>query len=228
MTSERVASVSCAFSENMEIRTFEQTVSRVCLLTTLPAAKTYVAYEETKGRKLMNMRFKILIPALLMGTTLYAQSSKWEEVGWVGGSVVAFGVFDYFGHNLIMTQNHDSKSSAIVYRTLQLAVQMALSYMLYEKFGLPEAVAFNLVWWTFGADFVYYGVGELTDGFGNPEWGRRGSWDHIAGKGGPPWAYWTPVGIARGFDRNERISADTIIAQAITGAMLSVAITLYF
>ncbi len=149
------------------------------------------------------------------------EHSSLEKVGYLLGASVAFSLFDYVGYNA--SKGSDGLAPP-AYRVLQLAVQGGLTYFLYEECGLPTAIGFNLIWWTFGDDLLYYGWAELLNPGGL--WEGRGALDRAVLKHGAGHAYWTPVGIARGFRRDgSRISGDTLVAQSLVGAALAITIT---
>jgi len=129
-----------------------------------------------------------------------------EKKGYMIGSVVAFSAFDYAGYNL----SKDSKTSLDVYRVVQVLVQVGITKLLIEEVGLPEAIGFNLIWWTWGADLLYY------------QWGRFiPPYDRLTQNKGVTWAHWTPVGLVRG---RGVIANDTLIAQATIGLSISLAL----
>jgi hypothetical protein len=149
-------------------------------------------------------------------------ASATDKLLYLGGASLLFAGIDYFGFNL--TRRNDTHLA--IYRVFQVLTQAAITWFLYDKLGLPTAIGFNLIWWTFGVDFLYYGYAELINP-GHP-WESRGDlkskvFDHDAN-----WAWWTPVGIARGMRRTDGISGDTLVAQSLVGAALGIAITVTF
>lgn len=145
-----------------------------------------------------------------------------EKSVWLLGASVLFAGFDYVGFNA--TRQHPTALK--VYRVLQVLTQSALTWLLYEQMGLPTAIGFNLIWWTFGDDFLYYGYAELVNP-GHP-WESRGDLGRGVMSNHCTWAYWTPIGIARGMRRNDPIAGNTLVAQALTGLALAFTITLTF
>src|SRR5438034_7253079 len=71
-------------------------------------------------------------------------STKLERLAYVAGCSVAFSLLDFIGFNATQFD----KTARTGYRILQVTSQVALSYFLYQKFGLSSAVSFNLIWWT--------------------------------------------------------------------------------
>lgn len=145
-----------------------------------------------------------------------------EKLLYLLGASVFFAGFDYLGYNA--TRQHPSALS--VYRVLQGLTQLAISWFLYEQVGLPTAIGFNLIWWTFGDDFLYYGYAELMNP-GHP-WESRGELGRKVMGNHCTWAYWTPVGILRGMKRDRAIAGSTLIAQSLVGLTAAISITLSF
>lgn len=154
-------------------------------------------------------------------SSLSAQD-KLEKAAWVAGSVVALGVYDYFGYNL----TQDRQPALTIYRISFVLAQAGLTYLLYEKFGLPSAIGFNLIWWTFGVDMVYYGVCEMNPDPGGT-WPGRGAWA-AESREGLKFAHWTPVGLLRGAREGDPIARNTIVAQAVVGFALGISISISF
>lgn len=142
---------------------------------------------------------------------------KLENAAWVGGSVITLGVVDYIGYNL----TYQNPTALTIYRVGFVLAQAAITWFLYEKCGLSSAIGFNLIWWTFGVDMVYYGTAEISpiraDGWAGP-----GAWTEDS-HNGVVHARWTPIGLLRG---NERVPANTVIAQSIIGGMIGIGISI--
>jgi hypothetical protein len=155
-------------------------------------------------------------------TIVIPPPSRLEKTAWLLGASVLFAGFDYVGYNL--TRNHPTALK--VYRALQVLTQSAISWLLYDQMGLPTAIGFNVIWWTFGTDFIYFGFAELVNP-GHP-WESRGDLGRGVMSNHCTWAYWTPIGIARGMRRNDPIAGNTLVAQALTGLALAFTITLTF
>ena len=153
--------------------------------------------------------------------SLRAQT-KLEKAAWVSGGAVALGIYDYFGYNLTKR----SSVASAVYRSTFFLAQGIITYILYEKFGLPSAIGFNLIWWTFGVDMVFYGVCEMNTNT-RGSWGSRGAWAEDSWNG-IGHAYFTPIGLLRGARTGNRIATNTIVAQAIAGGLLGISISIVF
>jgi hypothetical protein len=110
------------------------------------------------------------------------------------------------------------------YRIFQLIMQSALTVFLALRCGLAEAVAFNLVWWTFGLDFLYYVYAFLLNP-GRP-WDSRGDLRKWVFQNDARWAYWTPIGIARGMSKDVGISGKALTVQSTIGILAAAGIIL--
>ncbi len=145
------------------------------------------------------------------------------KLAWLFGSSAAFALFDYVGFNYTASTD---KSMLPLYRALQASVQTGIVYYLFKNISLGTAAGFTVIWWTFGDDFLYYGYAELFNP--GPPWESRGNMNINVFGNHCTWAYWTPIGIARGVKRNKVIAGDTLLAQALAGAALGVTFTVSF
>lgn len=140
-------------------------------------------------------------------------TTKLERLAWVTGSALGLSLFDYVGHSM-------TKGTAALpaYRVSQTLLHWGLTYLLYDQLGLSSAISFNLIWWTWGLDFGYYGWAYVL----NPPWpfehrGRMGlDGDHVT------WAWWTPMGLLR--DKDERVPLNVLVPQSLIGFSIAVAI----
>ncbi|MDP4199688.1 MAG: hypothetical protein Q8922_03695 [Bacteroidota bacterium] len=155
---------------------------------------------------------------LLLASSTRAQDRlRVQRIEYVIGSSLAFSLLDYVGFNLDVRQLHNI---AWVYHGIQSVAQAAITYFLYKTCGLSSAIAFNLIWWTWGDDLGYYGWAYAL----NPP--SHGSWENRVYNGLQShqisWAYWTPIGLLR--PRSALIARDALVAQAIVGLSVSMAI----
>ena len=149
----------------------------------------------------------LLVLLFLLQPTAQAQTGK-KILYLVGASVVA-GTVDWAGFNLA----RNSPTKLRLYRVGQWMMHGALFWIIKEQVGLPTAIGFVVVGWTFNFDLVYY----LVDGtIGDGDF-RDVLNDEVRHAG------YTPVGWFRGWT-NEKIAGNTLFAQA--GAGLAFAITL--
>jgi len=140
--------------------------------------------------------------------------SRIERIGYVCGASLAFSLFDYIGSNATKF----SHSGRAVYRVVEVAAQIGISYFLYKKCGLSSAISFNLIWWTWGDDVAYYGWAYTL----NPKRPWEGRNYNGLQSDGISWAGWTPIGLAR--KQNSLIDKATLLTQAMLGFSISIAI----
>jgi hypothetical protein len=137
-----------------------------------------------------------------------------ERIGYVCGASLGFSLFDYIGFNATKT-NH---SAQIAYRVLSVGVQTAITYFLYKECGLNSAIAFTLIWWTWGDDLAYYGWAYAI----NPKRPWEGRYYNGFQGDAISWASWTPIGLTR--KKNSLIDKATLTIQAMLGFSISIAI----
>jgi hypothetical protein len=163
-----------------------------------------------------------LVLVLLLASGLRAQdTTRLARYEYVIGASLAFSLADYVGYSLARVYNVDGHA-AWWYHAISSSVQIAISYLLYEKFGLPSTIAFNLIWWSWCDDIGYYGWADLI----NPGKQSVGVWENREGNGlrdnHITWAGWTPIGLLR--PQGSLIARDALITQAVIGFSISMAI----
>ena len=129
----------------------------------------------------------------------------------------AFSLYDYAGFNA----TYKNQDRLVAYRVSQAAVQVMFTAMLWDKWGARDAIAFNVLWWTFFCDFLYYGWGYLLNikGWENRETFRRGqTLNHVS------WAHWTPLGLLLGGKTGREIPLSLLIGQSTVGLGISITI----
>lgn len=126
---------------------------------------------------------------------------------------IGFSAFDYAGYNL----TKDDATALVCYRISQVAVQALITWALWENYGAQSAVKFNLIWWTFGCDWLYYGWANLL----NPHhgWESRGA----PGVNQISWGWWTPWGLLSG-GKGSLLSSRSLAFQSVIGLSISIAI----
>ncbi len=128
---------------------------------------------------------------------------------------------DYVGYNLMK----NDPRTLVLYRVLQITFNATLTYYLYQENGLSTALAFQLVWWTGGHDFMYYGWAEVLNVKG---WEGRGSFSRIVQEGASH-LYWTPIGLSRGgTSYHDAIAGNTLLGQAVGGLTLAMTVSISF
>lgn len=160
-----------------------------------------------------------LIVILLTNTTT-AQELRFEDRLWrVSAATLIFSAVDYVGYNT-MGRNPNLLTT---YRVLQYLTQGVLTYWLWSSGDFKCALSFNLIWWTWGCDWTYYGMATAVNPK-YPTWENRStsaySTTHVT------WAWWTPVGLMNGANRNEVIPSNTLAVQSFVGLSISIVILL--
>ncbi len=148
------------------------------------------------------------------------QPSAGEKLLWLAGASITFSLFDFVAFNHVRATG----ASMPAYRVLQTMVQAGISWILYEYAGLPTAVAFNIAWWTWSMDALYYVYADTLD-IEKHGWEPRGSFETNIMGNRCTWAWWTPVGIAQGMNNKKPIAGDTLMAQMLLGAALAITVT---
>jgi hypothetical protein len=128
--------------------------------------------------------------------------------------VFVFSLFDYVGYN---TTCRDP-TALRVYRAAQVGLQITITTHLYATEGWQSAAAFNLIWWTWSADWGYYGLAYTF----NPSapWENR-TWNGL--QNDITWAWWTPAGLVH-YGRKP-ISQDVLTMQALLGISIAALLT---
>ena len=162
---------------------------------------------------------------LLLGVSLRVahageKPTAWEKSLWLTGSCLVFSGFDYWGYNV----SRDSRGVApIGYRVCQLALQGVITKVLDELVGPDVAISFNVMWWAGVDDELYHFWAEALNAY--PTDGH-GSWKRVSEYGSDA-RNWTPVGLLQhGYPSHARIPGNTLLAQAIGGMGISLAIVL--
>lgn len=170
------------------------------------------------------MKLSVLVLVLLLlfcGSRIRAQDSthtRWDRIEYVVGASAIFSLADYIGYNFERVDNVNGHA-AWWYVLLHGSLQAGISYFLYEKLGLPSAIAFNLIWWTWGDDLAYYGWSNVINDL-PPPWEshqHNGLRDNYI-----TWAGWTPIGLFQ--PQGTRIDRGYLIAQVMVGFSISMAI----
>ena len=142
---------------------------------------------------------------------------KTERLLYLSGAVVGFSVFDYIGFNA----TKGDRGSLIAYRVVQTAVQGLITWFLVEKCGWRTALSFNIIWWTFGMDFLYYGIAESEVLRLDKSWEGKGILKQAVMDNGAQHAWWTPAGLVQ---PGRPVSGQTLILQSLIGLSVSIAI----
>lgn len=136
-------------------------------------------------------------------------SARLQRYEYVIGASLAYSFLDYVGFNLDVNIHHNT---VWIYRGLQTLTQAAISYFLYKTCGLNSAIAFNVIWWSWGDDLGFYGY-QLGINMGSP-WPNR-TYRNDLRDNQITWAGWTPIGLLR--PQGSRIPRDALYGQAAVG-----------
>jgi len=136
-------------------------------------------------------------------------------------AVVVFSLFDYFGFNISLNKKWADYSLFNKYRVAQVTFQIILSALLYHFSGWQPAIAFNLIWWTWGCDFFFYFLCEIFN-YGND----RGNFRKEVIGDNVKWAWWTPYG-SMFTKKGDAIKLKILAIQSLSGIVISVIICLF-
>ena len=95
-----------------------------------------------------------------------------------------FALFDYFGFSYYYPMGKEK-----FYRILQGSFQIILSVICFISGGIKAVIIFNLLWWTWIADWVFYFYCLIFNYRGS----RKGWLQPF--KEDVRWAFWTPAGL---------------------------------
>jgi len=126
--------------------------------------------------------------------------------------LLLFSGYDFVGYNL--TKGNADALQA--YRISQVALQAGITVHLWQD-SPREAIAFNVCWWAFVADLLYYAwayVFNIRAPFENRSTVPM-SLHSVT------WAYWSPAGIAYGADRSQVIPLPVLAWQSFFGLHVS-------
>jgi hypothetical protein len=162
----------------------------------------------------------LLLTLLLISSIRAQDSTRLERVEYVLGASAAFSLIDFLGFN-ITRNNFDTRpghSALEIYHLVESSLGVAIDYLLYEKFGIPTAISFDLLWWTWVDDLGFYGWTNLINppapSYNRTNNGLQGT--------SIDWAGWTPIGLLR--PQGSGIARSSLIAQAVVGFSISIAI----
>lgn len=99
-------------------------------------------------------------------------------------SLLLFALFDYFGYTYFYFL-----SKVKIYRVIQGLFQFILSALCFYFGGIKAVLIFNILWWTWVADWIFYLYCLIFNFRGN-----RKDWLQPF-RGHVRWAFWTPIGL---------------------------------
>jgi len=71
-------------------------------------------------------------------------------------SIIIFSIFDFIGYNVSKKYKWVDENFINLYRVIQGIVQLIITSYLLLHYDFVTALSFNILWWTFVADWIYY------------------------------------------------------------------------
>jgi hypothetical protein len=138
--------------------------------------------------------------------------------------IIVFSLYDYFGFHLSHKKGWEDFSIINTYRVSQFIVQAIITAILFIAGGWFSALAFNILWWTWWADLLFYLWYDMFRVFGYPR--KPGGFHEQVLGNKVTWAYWTAWGLMRFKHKDTIMKKHEIFVQAALG-LVTVAV-LYF
>ena len=138
--------------------------------------------------------------------------------------IILFSLYDYFGFHISHRKGWEDFTAVNPYRISQLIIQLLITASLYFFSGWLAALCFNILWWTWWADLLFYFWFDMLKFFGYPR-SPGGFREQVLGNK-VTWAYWTAWGLLRIKHKDTVMKKHEIFLQAALG--LIAVITIYF
>jgi hypothetical protein len=138
--------------------------------------------------------------------------------------IIIFSLYDYFGFHISHKKGWEDFSALNPYRVSQIIIQVIISILLFYFSGWFSALAFNILWWTWWADLLFYFWYDTLRIFGYPR-STGGFREQVLGNK-VTWAYWTMWGLLRLKNKDIVMKKNEIFIQAAAG--LIIVIIIYF
>lgn len=139
--------------------------------------------------------------------------------------IIIFSLYDYFGFHISYKKGWEDFTPINPYRISQSIIQLIITAILLIFFGWLSALTFNILWWTWWADLLFYLWYDLLRVFGYPR-KPRGFREQVMGNK-VTWAYWTAWGILRLKHKHEIMTWKEIFFQAIIGLIIVVSFYIF-
>ena len=140
------------------------------------------------------------------------------EIILAAGGIILFGLFDYFGFHISIKKGWADFGMLNRYRVAQFFVQVFISLCIYFISGWFAAIAFNILWWTWWADLVFYFFYDTLRIYGYPR--KPGGFKEQVVGNKVPWAFWTPLGLLKFGGKHKVLTFRELIMQSIVGLIL--------
>lgn len=140
-------------------------------------------------------------------------------------SIFSFALFDYIFYDLFKKWGLLDSKFINPYRTVQAIVQVIITLLLLYFYSYKEAISFNLLWWTWFADWLYYAIGEILGIYG------RGWMDKEVFGNQVEWAWWTPYGLVKWLVTGQKVSViswQVLAIQTLIGISITIILNLNF
>jgi len=137
--------------------------------------------------------------------------------------IIVFSLYDYFGFHISHKKGWEDFTPLNPYRISQFIVQAVITIILYILYGWYSALAFNILWWTWWADLLFYFWYDFLRFFGYPR--KPGGFKEQVIGNKVTWAYWTAWGLLRFKHKDTIMTRNAIFVQA--GAGMIIVVLLY-
>jgi hypothetical protein len=138
--------------------------------------------------------------------------------------IIIFSLYDYFGFHISYKKGWEDFSPVNRYRVSQFVVQIIITLFLFLSYGWFSALAFNILWWTWWADLLFYFWYDLLKIYGYPR--KPGGFREQVLGNKVTWAYWTAWGLISRKRNGEIITSKALFVQA--GIGLGVVVALFW
>jgi hypothetical protein len=138
--------------------------------------------------------------------------------------IIIFSLYDYFGFHISHKKGWEDFTALNPYRISQFFIQVIITAILFYFGGWFPALAFNILWWTWWADLLFYCWYDTLRVFGYPR-SPGGFRQQVLGNK-VTWAYWTMWGILRFKHKDKVMKKHEIFLQAAAGLIM--VIIIYF
>jgi hypothetical protein len=132
--------------------------------------------------------------------------------------IIIFSLYDYFGFHISHRKGWEDFTPVNPYRITQFIVQVIITAGLYFFFGWFSVIAFNILWWTWWADLLFYFWYDYLKLFGYPR--KPGGFKEQVMGNKVTWAYWTAWGLLRFKHKNTVMKRNEIFIQAGAGIII--------
>lgn len=137
----------------------------------------------------------------------------WSFIG-----AALFALYDYIGYNISLRKNWVDSRFINPYRVSQFLFQIIISILLLIFIGWQSMVGFNILWWFWGCDILFYFYCASLNIFKD-----RGNFTKQVMGNLTTWAWWTPYGLLFA-KRGAPVRWQKLISQAVLGLILTAAV----